>query len=73
MTMLSFKQVESNHGKRDPCKRGCSWIIKFSQSLNFRYRKYVIMISSIRSQNGCTHHMKEGKHLNNIWHFLKGN
>ena len=29
MTMLSFKQVESNFGKKEPCERGCSWIINF--------------------------------------------
>ena len=31
MTMLSFKQVESNYGKKKPCERGCNRIIKFSQ------------------------------------------
>ena len=65
VTVLSFKQVKSNHGKRDPCKRDCSWIIKFS-CLNFRYRKYVIIISSIQTQNGCTHLTQQVKHLNNI-------
>ena len=43
MTTLSFKQVESNHGKRGLCERGCNWI-KFSHFLNFRYRKYVIIV-----------------------------
>ena len=38
MAMLSFKQVEFNHGKRDPCTQG--------------YKKYVIF--SIQTQNGCT-------------------
>ena len=66
MTMLSFKQVESNHGKRDPCEQDCSWIIKFSCCLNFRYHKYVIIISSIQTQNGCTRGTQETKHLNNI-------
>ena len=51
MTMLSFKEVESNYGKREPCERGCSWIIKFSHCLNFGYRKYGI-IFSIPTQNG---------------------
>ena len=44
--MLSFKHVEFNHhGKRDPCERDCTWIIKFSDCLNFGYRKYVIIFS----------------------------
>ena len=34
MTMPSFKQVESNYGKKESCERGCSWIIKFSHCLN---------------------------------------
>ena len=38
MTMLSFKHVESNYGKKERCEQGCSWIIKFSHCLNFRYR-----------------------------------
>ena len=29
MTMLSFNQVESNYGKKEPCERGCGWIIKY--------------------------------------------
>ena len=24
MTMLSFKQLESNYGKKEPCEQGCS-------------------------------------------------
>ena len=28
MTMPSFKQVESNYGKKEPYKRGCSQIVK---------------------------------------------
>ena len=28
MTMQSFKQVESNYGKKEPYKRGCSQIVK---------------------------------------------
>ena len=47
MTMLSFKQVESNYGKRGSCERGCSWIIKFSHCLNFGYCQYGIIIFSI--------------------------
>ena len=53
MTMLSFKQVESNYGKEKPWERGCSWVIKFSHCLNYEYRKYGIIIFSIRTQNGC--------------------
>ena len=44
MTMLSFKQVESNYGKKDPCEQSCSWIIKFSHCLNFGYSKHGIII-----------------------------
>ena len=46
--MSSFKQVESNYGKKEPCKRGCSRIIKFSHCLNFGYCKYgtIIFFSS---------------------------
>ena len=44
MTMPSFKQVESNYGKKGPCKQGCSWIIKFSHCLNFGYDKHSIII-----------------------------
>ena len=56
MTMLSFKQVESNP-ERAPCEQGCSWIIKFSHCLNIRYHKYVIF--SIQTQNGCTRRLQE--------------
>ena len=35
----AMKQVESNHSKTEPWKWSCSWIIKFSHCLNFRYRK----------------------------------
>ena len=47
MTMSSFKKVESNYGKTEPCKRGCSWIIKFSHCLNFEYSKCGIIIFSV--------------------------
>ena len=30
MTMTPLKQVESNHGKKEPFERASSWIIKFS-------------------------------------------
>ena len=43
MTMLSFKQAESNYGKREPGEQGCSWIIEFSHCLNFRYCKHGII------------------------------
>ena len=60
MTMLSFKQVEFNYGKKEPWERGCSWIIK-SYCLNFGYRKYGIIIFSIRTQNDCIRCMHEEK------------
>ena len=43
MTILSFKQVEFNCGKKEHCKQGCSWIIKFSHCLDFGYHKYGII------------------------------
>ena len=43
MTMLSFKQDESNYGKKEHCDRGFSWIIKFSHCFHFGYRKYGII------------------------------
>ena len=54
MTMPSFKQVESNYGKKKPWEQGCSWIIKFSHCLNFGHCKCGIIIFSIWIQNGCT-------------------
>ena len=45
MTMLSFKQFESNCSKKEPC----------NHCLNFEYHNYGITIFSIRTQNGCTH------------------
>ena len=69
--MLSFKQVDSNHGKRDPLANGIVvglWsflIVWISDIVN------VIIIFLIRTQNGCTRRMQEGKHLKNIWPFLK--
>ena len=64
MTMLSFKQIASNYGKKEPCERDCSWIIKFSHCLNFGYRKYGFTIFSIWFQHGstrCTHQVE------NLW------
>ena len=54
-------QLESIYGKKEPCKQGCSWIIKFSYCLNFRYHKYIIFL--IQTQNGSTHCMHEEKNL----------
>ena len=62
MTMPSFKQVESNYSKNEPCERG-SRIIRFSQCLNFGYRKYGIIIFSIRTENGCTRCTHEEKNV----------
>ena len=62
MTMPSFKQVESNCSKKEPCERGCSWIIKFCHCLDFGYHKYGI-IFLIRTQSGCTLCMHEEKNL----------
>ena len=61
MTMPSFKQVESNYGKKESCEWVCSWIIKFSHCLNFGYRQYGINIFSVWTQYGytsCTHKEK---------------
>ena len=40
ITMLSFKQVESNYGKKEHYKQAISQVIKFSHCLNFRQQKY---------------------------------
>ena len=61
MTMPSFKQVESNYGKKEPCQQH-RWIIKFYLCLNFGYRKYDI-IFSVRTLNGCTRCTQELKNL----------
>ena len=45
MTMLSFKQGESNYDKKEACQRGCTWTIKFSHCLNFGYRECGIVFS----------------------------
>ena len=71
MTLPSFKQIESNYCKKEPCERGCIWIIKFFHCLNFKFshcvnfghRQYVIIIFSIRTQSGCTRCTHEEKHL----------
>ena len=67
MIMLSFKQVESNHyGKIDPLVNEfvvgllSFLIVLISDIIN------VIIIFSIRTQNGCTCRMQVGKYLNNI-------
>ena len=61
MIMLSFKQVESDYGKKYSCKRGCSCIIESSHCLNFGYYHYGIIIFWIWTQNGntrCAHEEK---------------
>ena len=67
--MPLFKQVESNYDKKAPCKRGCSWIVKFSHCLNFGYHKYGIIIFSIQIQNGCTCCMHEETTEQLVRHF----
>ena len=62
MTMPSFKQVESNCSKKEPCEWGCSWIIKFCHCLDFGYHKCGV-IFLIRTQSGCTLCMHEEKNL----------
>ena len=75
MAMLSLKKVEFNYSEKEPCEQGCSWMIKFSYWLNFRYCKYGI-IFSIQTQNGwtcCTQaaHTKKKKNILGSWfHFL---
>ena len=44
MAVPSFKQVKSNYGKKEPCERACSWVIKFSRCLNFGYGKHGIIL-----------------------------
>ena len=62
--MLSLKQVESNHGKREPANRVAIGLFEFqSHCLNFRYCKYGIIIFSIQTQNGCISCTQEEKNL----------
>ena len=63
MTMLSFKQGESNYDKKEACQRGCTWMIKFSHCLNFGYRECGIVFS-VQTQNGCTRCTQEEKSVN---------
>ena len=69
--MLSLKQVESNHGKREPLTNEVVvgllsfLMVWFSDIIN------VIIIFSIPTQDGCTYRMQVGKYFNNIRHFLK--
>ena len=63
MTMLSFKQVKSNCGKRESCERGYCWIIKFPHCLNFGYHRYGIIIFSIQTQNNYTLHAWKKKSM----------
>ena len=55
ITVPSFKQVESNYGKKEPWEWGCSWIIKFFHCLDFGCYNYGIIVFSIQTQNSCTH------------------
>ena len=52
-TMLSFKQVESNYGKKEHCERSCSRIVLILDALIWYY------FFSIRTRSGC------GKKVNN--------
>ena len=52
MTMLLFKQIESNYSKKGSCQKGCSWITKFFHCLKFGCCKDGI-IFSIGTQNAC--------------------
>ena len=45
MTMLSFKKVDSNHRKNEPCEHGRSWIMNVFHCLDFGYHKYGIIFS----------------------------
>ena len=68
--MLSFKQVESNHNKRDPLAN--EFVVGLLIFLVVCISKIVnVFIFSIRTQNGYTRRMQVGKHLNNVWNFLK--
>ena len=60
MTMSSLKPAESNHSKKEPCKQGCTWIIKLSHWMNFGYGKHGV-IFSIQTPNGCIHCMHTQK------------
>ena len=73
---LSYNSNKSNLTTvRDPCKWGCSWIIKFlivwiSDIVNMLLLFFQLLEFKMVVATCC---MQEGKHLNNIWHFLKKN
>ena len=70
--MLSFKQVESNRSKRDPCKWSSSWI-KFLIVWILDIINVLLLFFKFEFKMAvATFCMQEGKHLNNnIWHFFK--
>ena len=72
MTMQSFKKVESDCGKKEPCKWGCSLIIKFSHCLKFGYSKHGIIIFQfeLRMAVDDAHTIKRICELNNFWYFF---
>ena len=43
MTVLLFKKVVYNYGKKEPCKQDCIWIIKFSHYLNLDMVNMVLL------------------------------
>ena len=57
MTVVSFKQVKSDYGKKEPHERGCCWIIKFSYCLNFEFFQFELK--------------KKICEVNNLWYFFK--
>ena len=63
MTMLSFKQVESNYGKRESCKQGCSWIVKFFHCLNFGYHNMVLLFFQSKLEMAIHTARTKKKHL----------
>ena len=54
MTMLLFKQVESNYGKKEPCERGYSWIINFLL-IWILYTVNMVIFFQFEFKFGCTH------------------
>ena len=73
ISMLSFKQVESNNKNKEPCKQGCSWIIGFlivsiSDTVNmvlpfFQFELKMAVHSPFTK--------KRIYEVNNFWYFFK--